>query len=152
MIGIRRPQPANREPPALDRSIPLGSVDTSAARHLARRTAHAAADKKATEIRLLEVGDFLQITDYFVLCSAANPRQMDVIVDQVEQAAKAAGYAAAGREGELDSGWIVRDFGEVVVHVFTEEQRRIYDLERLWREAPVEEVEPADAGSSTQSV
>lgn len=94
----------------------------------------------------------MQITDYFVLCSAANPRQMDVIVEEVEEAAKLAGYPATGREGELESGWVVRDFGEVVVHVFTHEQRRVYDLERLWREAPAEDFgEAAEAGPSTRS-
>ncbi|PSO46241.1 MAG: ribosome silencing factor [Actinobacteria bacterium QS_8_72_14] len=128
----------------------MGSVDTSASRELARRTAGAAAEKKASEIRLLEVGELLAIADFFVLCSAANPRQMDVIAEEVEQAASAAGYPATRREGELDSGWVVRDFGEVVVHVFTEDQRRVYDLERLWREAPAEDYGPAETGPTSR--
>jgi ribosome-associated protein len=97
------------------------------------------------------VGELLQITDYFVLCTAASARQMDVNVEEVEEAAKLSGYPTTAREGELESGWVVRDFGEVVVHVFTSEQRRVYDLERLWREAPAEDFEAAEAGPSTQS-
>lgn len=128
--------------------LPLGSVDTSTSRELARLTARAAADKKAGEIRLLEVGEIVHITDFFVLCSASNPRQLSVIVDEVEQAAKAAGHPPTNREGDVDSGWLVRDLGLVVVHAFTEEQRRVYDLERLWRDAPVETFEPVEAAGS----
>lgn len=87
----------------------------------------------------------MAITDFYVLCSATNPRQLGVVVDEVEQAAKAAGHPPLRREGDVDSGWVVRDLGPVVVHAFTEEQRRVYDLERLWRDAPVEAFEPAEA-------
>jgi ribosome-associated protein len=116
----------------------LNAVDTSASRALALVVAEAAADKKATDIRILDLGELLGITDFFVLVSASNDRQLGTVVEVVEHRLKQRlGRAPLRREGTKETGWMVLDYGEIVVHAFTEEQRAFYDLERLWSDAPL---------------
>lgn len=103
----------------------------------------AAADKSATDITVLDLGELLGITDFFVIASVTNERQLKTVVEEVERRAKE--RLARGplrREGTADTGWSLVDYGDVVVHVFTQEQRRFYDLERLWSDAPVLSYEP----------
>jgi ribosome-associated protein len=117
--------------------VSLNAVDTSVSRTLALVVAAAAGDKKATDIRILDLGELLGITDFFVLASASNDRQLGTVVDEIERRLKQdLGRAPLRREGTKDTGWIVLDYGEIVVHAFTEEQRAFYDLERLWSDAP----------------
>lgn len=106
--------------------------------------AGAAADKKASDIRIFHVGDLLGITDYFVLLSASNDRQMRSVAEEVEHQLKLIGSAPVRREGTPDSGWLILDYGMVVVHVFGEEQRAFYGLERLWGDAPELEFSEAE--------
>lgn len=118
------------------KGVSLNAVDTSASRALALTAAAAAADKKASDIRILDLGELLSITDFFVLMSAANDRQLDTVVQEVERRMKqTAGRPPLRREGTKDAGWIVLDYGEIVVHAFTQEQRAFYGLERLWSDA-----------------
>ncbi|HEY3701286.1 MAG TPA: ribosome silencing factor [Acidimicrobiales bacterium] len=118
----------------------LGSgVGTGAdrARSLAVVAARAAADKKGESTVILEMGPLLAVTDAFVITSGGNPRQVRTIADEVEDQVKAAGAGGPLRvEGLDDARWILLDYGDVVVHVFLEEARRYYDLERLWADAP----------------
>ena len=103
---------------------------------MAMAAAAASAEKKATNIRVLNVGDLIGVTDYFVLASASNERQLDSVVDEVHQQLKhRLQLSPRRREGAPDTGWMVVDYGDVMVHVFTEQQRAYYDLERLWRDA-----------------
>ncbi len=77
------------------------------------------------------------ITDYFVICTAENPRQLKTVIGSVEDAVREGLQAKpVRREGEADAGWWLLDFVDVVVHVFGTEERDYYDLERLWRDAP----------------
>jgi ribosome-associated protein len=115
-----------------------------ASRDLALAAAKAAVDKQATEIVVLDVSGILVITDYFVICSAATQRQIRTVVDAIEAAAKGLGTKPVRREGEAGAGWWLLDFFDVVVHVFGEEERAYYDLERLWSDAPRLEVPGAD--------
>jgi ribosome-associated protein len=120
------------------------SADTTESRTLALRTARAASDKKAEDIRILELGPLIGITDYFVLCSARSDRQLRTVVEEIQfQVKRDEGRAPLRREGSPEAGWMVLDYGLIVVHAFTEEQRRFYDLERLWSDAPTV---PFDAG------
>jgi len=96
----------------------------------------AAADKKARDLLVIDVGDLLSITDYFVICSGASDRQVRTIADEIEAKLKEAGVRPLRTEGGLDSGWLLLDYGVFVVHVFTEEMRKYYELERLWKDAP----------------
>jgi ribosome-associated protein len=98
--------------------------------------AEAAADKKATDIVVLEVSELLVITDYFVLCTGNTDRQVKVIAEEVEKVLKAAGLTLVGAEGEREGIWVLLDFGDVVVHVFQPQEREFYRLEKLWGTAP----------------
>ncbi|MPZ74646.1 MAG: ribosome silencing factor [Nitriliruptorales bacterium] len=115
----------------------MSTVDTTESRALAVTAAAAAAGKKASDIRILDLGELLGITDYFVLVSATNDRQLGTVVDEVQDKAAATGRKPRRREGTTDTGWMLLDYGDVVVHAFTTEQREYYGLERLWRDAPV---------------
>lgn len=107
------------------------------ARSLAVVAARAAADKKGESTVILEMGPLLAVTDAFVITSGGNPRQVRTIADEVEDQVKAAGAGGPLRvEGLDDARWVLLDYGDVVVHVFLEEARRYYDLERLWADAP----------------
>lgn len=103
-------------------------------------------DKKAEELSILEMekgsGAF---TDYFVLCSGTNPRQVQAIADEVELRLKAAGLRPAHVEGYRQAEWILVDYVDFVVHVFSEKARKFYDLERLWKTA--KRLEPAELKS-----
>jgi ribosome-associated protein len=106
------------------------------AKQAALLAASAAADKKGTDIVIVEVGPVLVITEYFVVVTGSNDRQVKAIVDEVEKRLKGAGLAVIGREGEQQATWVLLDFGEIVVHVFQPAERDFYRLERLWSDAP----------------
>lgn len=103
---------------------------------MAVAAARAAAEKKASDVVVLEVRDLIVITDYFVIASGATPRQVRTITEEVERVLSERGLRAVRREGQADGRWVLIDFGELVVHVFVEEDRRYYELERLWKDAP----------------
>jgi ribosome-associated protein len=99
--------------------------------------ARAAASKGGADTTILEVGDVLAITDCFVVTSGSNTRQVRTIADEIELQVAAAGGPRPRRiEGLDDLSWVLMDYGDFVVHVFLEETRRYYDLERLWRDVP----------------
>lgn len=110
------------------------------AREVAEIAAHAAADKKATDIVLLDVSDQLVITDVFVIASAANERQVSAIVDSIEEKLQLAGHKPVRREGAREGRWVLLDYLDVVVHVQHDEERSFYGLERLWKDCPTLEV------------
>jgi ribosome-associated protein len=107
--------------------------------------ARAASDKQASRIVILDVREPIVITDYFVICTASSHRQIRTVVDEIERATREMGVKPMRREGEGEAGWWLLDYFDVVVHVFSEEDREYYDLERLWRDAP--EVEWDDPGA-----
>lgn len=103
---------------------------------LAIAAAEAAADKLATDIVALDVSEPLAITEAFVLCSAANDRQVRAVVDAVEERLRGMGVKPLRREGEKESRWVLLDFGDIVVHVQLAEERIHYAIERLWKDCP----------------
>jgi ribosome-associated protein len=104
---------------------------------LARRLAELADSKGATEIAGLEMRALVSYTDYLVLCTVRNERQARAVVDEVKLRLKnESGLLPGGIEGDGAAGWIVLDYLDAVLHVFTEEARRRYALEDLWHEAP----------------
>jgi len=110
--------------------------------------AQAASSKKATDPIVLAVGDLLSITDFFVIASGSNPRQVRTIADEVEEQIRSAGGPNPLRiEGLDDLHWVLVDYGEFVVHVFLQETREYYELERLWSDVPVVEWESAASRS-----
>jgi ribosome-associated protein len=109
----------------------------AAARELACVAARAADDKKAEQTLVLAVGEVLQVTDYFVICSASNRRLVKTVVDAVEeQVREQLGRSPIRMEGVSEQQWVLVDYGDVVVHVFAEEIRMYYEIERLYRDVP----------------
>jgi len=102
--------------------------------------AEAASDKLATDIVAIDVSDQLVITDVFVICSAANERQVKAIVDSVEERLHSRGVKAVRREGLKEGHWVLLDFADVVVHVQLAEDRMHYAIERLWKDCPLVEL------------
>jgi ribosome-associated protein len=109
---------------------------TEEARDLALVAAQAAADKLATDIVLIDVSERLAITDVFVVATGRNERQVEAIVDDVEEKLRLAGSKPIRREGRRDGRWVLLDYGDIVVHVQHAEERVFYSLERLWKDCP----------------
>lgn len=120
------------------------------ARARAEVAAEAALAKKGTDVVILEVGEILGIIEIFVLASATNVRQVKTIVDEVEKAIKESdGGHPRSVEGLGDASWVLMDYGDVVVHVFLDETRAFYDLDRLWSDVPRTDVGIPEAQPAT---
>ncbi|GAB3128337.1 ribosome silencing factor [Tsukamurella serpentis] len=111
------------------------------ARTIAAIAARAADDKLATDVVVLDVSDQLVLTEAFVIASAGNERQVNAIVEEVEDALREAGVKPVRREGAREGRWALLDFLDIVVHVFHEDEREYYALEKLWKDCPKIEVE-----------
>jgi ribosome-associated protein len=109
---------------------------TEEATSLALTAAQAAADKLASDIVLIDVSDRLAITDVFVVATGNNERQVEAIVDAIEEQARLVGRKPIRREGQRDGRWVLLDYGDVVMHVQHSEERVFYALERLWKDCP----------------
>lgn len=106
---------------------------------------HAASDKKALEPVVLDLREIASFTDFFVIVSGANERQVQAISDEIYESLKKSGHTSARVEGYKTAEWILLDYGDFVVHVFEQKARKFYDLERLWRESKRVEL-PAEFG------
>ena len=95
-----------------------------------------AADKKASDVVLLDIRAISVLADYFVICTGANPRQLNAIRSAVEDKMAELHVQTRGREGSAETGWVLLDFGDVIVHIFGPMEREFYRLERLWSGAP----------------
>jgi ribosome-associated protein len=109
------------------------SVDT---RERVREAVSAADDRKAVDLKVLQLEKITDFTDYFLICSGTSERQVQAIADAVQERLRERGVRPLHVEGYNRSQWILIDYGDLVVHVFQEEQRRYYALERLWGDAP----------------
>jgi ribosome-associated protein len=126
----RRERDGDPAPP----EIPPAEVD-AAVLGLAHRIVDLAADKKASDIVLLDVRGQTTMTDYFVICSGASDRQIDAIADGIISGLREEGERPLSREGEASSHWILVDFGGVIAHVMSVPEREFYQLEKLWSRA-----------------
>jgi ribosome-associated protein len=104
----------------------------------------AAEDKKAANIKVLDVRGVTSYIDFFIICTSMNPRQSVAIIEEVEAQLKAEGLDAFSIEGKDNGEWVLADYGDFLVHVFIEKQRKYFDLERLYRHAKVMQI--PDAG------
>jgi ribosome-associated protein len=109
-------------------------VDRSKEKALA--CARAAIDKKAENVKILDMTELSGFTDYFVICSGMSDRQVQSIADSVENAMSLGDYDVLSAEGYGEGRWVLMDMGDVVVHIFLDALREYYDLETLWADAP----------------
>lgn len=103
--------------------------------------AKALEDKKAKDVKILKTSEQTVLADYFVICNGTSSTHIKALVNEVDKQVSEAGEAPLRREGLRSDIWVLMDFGSVIVHVFTEEARKFYNLERLWSDS--EEVNPS---------
>ena len=111
--------------------------------------ARAAATKLADDIVVIDVSGQLVITDCFVIASAGNERQVNAVVDEVEDSMRLAGYKPARREGTREGRWVLLDYVDIVVHIQHQDERNVYALDRLWRDCPLVPVDLDDLDQPT---
>ena len=102
----------------------------------------AAESKKATDIKVLDLTGITSFADYFVICTGANQRQIQAIADEVGEQLKQQGEKPLNVEGYSQAEWVLADYGDLLVHVFSPKAREYYDLERLWRNAKSVSIPP----------
>ena len=102
---------------------------------LAKAAVDIASDKKASDVLLLDIRDVSVIADYFVICSGNSNRQLQAIAEAIDEELGKQGATLLRREGTADTGWVLLDFGDIVIHIFGPQEREYYRLERLWSEA-----------------
>ncbi|MCB1265965.1 MAG: ribosome silencing factor [Mycobacterium sp.] len=118
---------------------------------MATVAARAAAAKLAQDIVVIDVSGQLVITDCFVIASAANERQANAIVDEVEDKMRQAGYKPARREGTREGRWVLLDYIDIVVHIQHTDERNFYALDRLWRDCPLVAVNIDDVETDAEA-
>ena len=129
--------------------MPGRPAQSEESREAAVAAARSASAKQAEGVAILDVHGLIVITDFFVIASGETDRQVRTIVEEVEKALRELGRKPVRREGETEGRWVLLDYVDVVVHVFAEEEREYYDLERLWRDAP--RVDWTDNGVASSS-
>ena len=102
---------------------------------IARKIVEVASDKQASDIVLLDLRELCSFADYFVICSGAVTRQISAIADEIETALTKKGIKVNHREGDSESGWLLMDYGDIIVHVFGTAEREYYTLEKIWDKA-----------------
>ena len=112
--------------------------------------AKAALDKKASNLVIFEVGEFTTIADYFIICSAESHPQIRAIQDHIEKTLSKEGERLFSVEGQGGSGWVLMDYSDLIVHIFMDDVRSFYALERLWGDAPQLELEEKPVSARSQ--
>jgi len=140
-------QSLNPQPAVHIESKPTVSADQLDERLLS--ALHAASEKKALDVVVLDLREIASFTDFFVITTGANERQVQAISDEVYETLKKSGSTSARVEGYKTAEWVLLDYGDFVVHVFEQKARQFYDLERLWRESKRVDLPPAIVGTSS---
>ena len=104
------------------------------ARELAKLIVHSLEEKKAEDIRIIDISKISTIADYFIIANGTNRNQVQALADNVGEDCHKAGYALQQTEGYNSANWILMDYSDVIVHIFSKEDRLFYDLERIWRD------------------
>lgn len=102
-------------------------------------------EKKANDIKILDISDVSVLADYFIIASGSNRNQVQAMADEVEERLYKAGYEQKQIEGYQTANWILMDYQDIIVHIFDEENRLFYDLERIWRDGKVVSEEELEA-------
>lgn len=120
-------------------------MENKNAKEMARMAIHALEDKKAEDICVIDISEVSVIADYFIIASGSNRNQVHTLCDNVQETLGRAGYPERQTEGYQTANWILLDFGDLIVHIFDRENRRLYDLERIWRDGRQMELQDLDA-------
>ena len=115
-------------------------MDTTS-REMAKMVCHALSEKKAEDIRVIDIAEISPLADYFVIATGSNANQLQAMVDAVDEELTKAGHTARQIEGNRNSTWILMDYNDIIVHVFSKEDRLFYDLERIWTDGKKVEVD-----------
>jgi len=113
----------------------------NASKEMTKLAINALEDKKAEDIRVIDISEVSVMADYFVIASGSNPSQLQAMVDNVDETLGRAGHPVKQIEGYNSANWILMDFGDIIVHVFDKENRLLYNLERIWRDGKTIEKE-----------
>ena len=103
-------------------------------KEMAKLAIKALEDKKALDVRVIDITGISTLADYFIIASGNNPNQVKALADNVEDTLGRAGYEARQTEGYATASWILMDYNDIIIHVFSEEDRSFYDIERIWRD------------------
>lgn len=103
-------------------------------KQMAKIACAALEEKKAEDLKVINIEEVSVLADYFIITSGTNKNQVQALVDNVEEALGKAGYQAKQVEGYQTANWILLDYGDIIIHVFDSENRLFYDLERIWRD------------------
>ena len=131
----RKRQPARPERPIKTRR----NNQLNQSKEMVKLAVEALEEKKGEDVKVIDIEGVSVIADYFVLASASNANQTQALVDNVEEKLFKAGYECHQKEGSMSSTWVLMDYGDVIVHVFSKEDRLFYDLERIWRDGKIVE-------------
>ncbi|MDF2474432.1 MAG: hypothetical protein K0R21_2214, partial [Anaerocolumna sp.] len=115
----------------------MKNTDKDISKKMANLAYEALDDKKAEDIRVIEIGEISVIADYFVIANGTNASQVQALVDNVQEMLGRNGFEPKRIEGLRSASWVLLDYGDVVVHVFSKDDRLFYDLERIWRDGKV---------------
>lgn len=111
------------------------------AKEMTRLAYKALEDKKAVDIKIINIEEVSILADYFIIASGTNRNQVQALADNVEESLHKAGYPARQTEGYRTANWILQDFGDIIVHIFDSENRLFYDLERIWCDGRVMDID-----------
>ena len=118
----------------------------SRSRKMASLAYHALEEKKAEDIKVLDIENISTLADYFIIASGKNHNQVQAMADAVDEVLGKAGFVPKQTEGYRSANWILQDYGDVVVHIFDTENRLFYDLERIWRDGTATSIEELEKG------
>ncbi len=108
--------------------------NASSIKEMAGKVILALEDKKAEDIRVIDISQVSVVADYFIIANGTNSSQIQAMSDEVEERLHKAGYPLRQKEGYAHANWVLLDFGDIIVHIFDKENRLFYDLERIWRD------------------
>ena len=111
------------------------------AREIAKTACHALSEKKAEDLRVIEISEISPLADYFIIATGSNTNQIQAMVDAVDEALTKAGHPVKQIEGNRNSSWALMDYGDIIVHIFSQEDRLFYNLEKIWTDGKRIEVE-----------
>lgn len=115
-------------------------MDKNHSFEIAKLAIEALEDKKAEDIRVIDISQVSVLADYFIIAGGGNPNQIQALCDNVEEKLGRAGCPVRQIEGYETANWVLLDFGDVIVHIFDKENRLLYDLERIWRDGKIVEL------------